>query len=226
MRAADALDYYGLGSSHEYRWTPINFAKGLRDLASDLASEPEAEEQALHRGGDQGGRGLRELHRDSGEGLHGPRRPPSSDQGRDQDMSITQTPAPSELAVTAHATLAETAHHHQTASTWFSHHERRLRSASSSAAACADIGRRRPDVAQSDVEASQEETYRQRLSEFVEAVAPAIEDAHAHSPYRMGVTSAMQCLRAERERLSAEASEPAGLADAEVLSAHHAPRAS
>ena len=48
MRAADALDYYGLGSSHEYRWTPVKFAKGLRDLAGDLASEPEAEEQALH----------------------------------------------------------------------------------------------------------------------------------------------------------------------------------
>ena len=48
MRAADALDYYGLGPSHEYRWTPVKFAKGLRELASELAGEPEAKEQALH----------------------------------------------------------------------------------------------------------------------------------------------------------------------------------
>ena len=48
MRAADALDHCGLGPSHEYRWTPVKFAKGLRELAGELADEPEAEEQALH----------------------------------------------------------------------------------------------------------------------------------------------------------------------------------
>ena len=45
MKAADALDYCGLGPSHEYRWTPVKFAKGLRELAD----EPGAEEQALHQ---------------------------------------------------------------------------------------------------------------------------------------------------------------------------------
>ena len=127
-------------------------------------------------------------------------------------MSITQTPAPSELAVTAHATLAQPLITISGLDVVLTPREATSLS-EQLVAACADIGRRRPDVAQRDVSANQEESYRQRLSEFVEAVAPAIEDAHAHSPYRMGVTSAMQCLRAERERLSAEASEPAGPAD-------------
>ena len=139
-------------------------------------------------------------------------------------MSITQTPALSELTVTAHATLAEPLITISGLDVVLT--PRGATSLSEQlAAACADIGRRRPDVVQSDVSASREESYRQRLSEFVEAVAPAIEGVHARSPYRMGVTSAMRCLRAERERLSAEASEPAGPADAEVLSGHHAPRA-
>ena len=124
-------------------------------------------------------------------------------------MSITQTPAPSELTVTTHAILAEPLITISGLDVVLTPREATSLS-KQLAAACADIGRRRPDVAQSDGSANQEEFYRQRLSEFVEAVAPAIEDAHAHSPYRMGVTSAMQCLRAERERLSAEASEPAG----------------
>ena len=47
MKAADALDCCGLGPSHEYRWTPVKFAKGLRELAGELSGEPGAEEQAL-----------------------------------------------------------------------------------------------------------------------------------------------------------------------------------
>ena len=138
-------------------------------------------------------------------------------------MSITQTPAPSELTVTAHATLAEPLITISGLDVVLTPREATALS-EQLAAACVDIGRRRPDVAQSDVSAGQEESYRQRLSEFVEAVAPAIEGVHARSPYRMGVTSAMQCLRAERERLSAEASEPAGPDDAEVLPVRRALR--
>ena len=47
MRAPDALDHYGLGPSHEYRWTPVTFAKALRELGTELWGEPGAEEQAL-----------------------------------------------------------------------------------------------------------------------------------------------------------------------------------
>ena len=47
MRAAEALDHHGLGPSHEYRWTPVKFAKALRELAGELWGEPGAEEQAL-----------------------------------------------------------------------------------------------------------------------------------------------------------------------------------
>ena len=138
-------------------------------------------------------------------------------------MSITQTPAPSESTVAAHATLAEPLITISGLDAVLTPREATSLS-EQLAAACAEICQRRPDVAQSDVWANQEESYRQRLIEFVEAVAPAIEGAHAHSPYRMGVTSAMQRLRAERERLSAEASESAGPAETEVLSGRHALR--
>ena len=136
-------------------------------------------------------------------------------------MSITQTPAPSELTVAAHATLAEPLITINGLDVVLTPREATALS-EQLIAACAEIRQRRPDVAQSDVRASQDKSYRQRLSEFVEAVAPAIEDAHAHSPYRMGVTSAMQRLRAERERLSAEASESARPTATEVLSLRRA----
>ena len=134
-------------------------------------------------------------------------------------MSITQTSTPSELTVTAHATLAEPLITISGLDVVLTPREATSLS-EQLAAACAEIRQRRPDVAQSDARASQEKSYRQRLSEFVDAVAPAIEDAHAHSPYRMGVTSAMQRLRAERERLASESARPAAT---EVLSLRRAP---
>ena len=79
--------------------------------------------------------------------------------------------------------------------------------------ACAEICTHRPDIALRDrldvaIEgASREKSYRQRLREFVEAVAPVIVDTHAHTPYRTGVTDAMRRLRAEQELLDAEAGE-------------------
>lgn len=84
-------------------------------------------------------------------------------------------------------------------------------------ASCAEICEERPDIAQRDqldtmIEGSgREQSCRQRLTEFVEAVAPVIVDTYAHSPWRMGVTSAMMRLRAEQERLNAEAAESADL---------------
>lgn len=78
-------------------------------------------------------------------------------------------------------------------------------------AACAEICQRRPDIAQRDqlvtmIDGTSDESYRQRLIDFVEAVARVIEDTHGHTPYRAGVTNAMRRLRAEQERLSVEAS--------------------
>ena len=86
-------------------------------------------------------------------------------------------------------------------------------------AACVEICARRPDVAGRDrLEAAirgtdREESYRQRLREFVEAVEPVLVDTHAHTPYRFGVMKAMERLRAEQEFLSAES----GPADAAAL---------
>ena len=87
-------------------------------------------------------------------------------------------------------------------------------------AACLEVCRHRPDIAQRDQldaainGAGREQSYRQRLSELVDTVAPVVVDAYAHSPYRTGVTTAMQRLQAEQERLNAEAAESA---DARVL---------